>query len=136
MTALVLLFVLIVGWLNYIQELKVGIWVRTVPPDSFVTTTAAHVRPVIVKVSLVNKKPVYSMDGQTFPIEQLSMRLQSQLSRLPEWVIYIDGAPTLELRDVGIVIDVANNLHAKVVLITPKVTLRATEVAGKAAPRK
>jgi hypothetical protein len=59
--------------------------------------------------------------------------LRSQLSRLPEWVVYIDGAPTLELRDVGVVIDVANNLHAKVVLLTSKSSLRATELLSKAA---
>jgi hypothetical protein len=135
-TALVLLVVLIVFWIFNTEGRKVGIWVRTVPPTSFVTTTAAHVRPVIVKVSLVNKMPVYSMDDQAFPIEQLSMRLRSQLSRLPEWVVYIDGAPTLELRDVGIVIDVANNLHAKVVLLTSKTGLRATDLLGKTSPQK
>jgi biopolymer transport protein ExbD len=132
-TALVLLFVLIVFWIFNAEEAKIGIWVHILPPISSVTTAAAQVRPVIVKVSLVNKVPVYSIGGQTFPIEQLSMRLRSQLSRLPEWVVYIDGAPTLELRDVGVVIDVANNLHAKVVLLTSKSSLRATELLSKAA---
>lgn len=118
LAAVGLALLLVLDWMNKIPAH--GIWVRLVPPVLKTTSAAVRPRAVIVRVSFIEKKAEYSIDGISFPSEQISMRLKEQLARQPEWVVYIDGAPQVDVRDVGIVINAANLLHAKVVLLTAK----------------
>jgi hypothetical protein len=120
-TALILTLVWVMFCLIYEVVTPVGIWLRLAPAYTDRLGSPDLVAPIVVHVSLVNHQSVYTINGLVVPSDALSIELKKQLKLRSQWLVYVDGdSATLELRDVARVIDVANTLHAKVVLVTPK----------------
>ena len=71
--------------------------------------------------------PVYRVQGVEVKREELRDTLMSELSRRRPGVVYIYGEDTLAFQDVAYVIDAADSLQARPVLVGRKGCLTATK---------
>ena len=58
--------------------------------------------------------------------------LKSELSWRAKWEVLIEGDDSISFSDSMYAVDVINALHAKVIILTPKLTRQMAERAGQA----
>jgi hypothetical protein len=99
-----------------------GLVVRLVQPGVPLQPSPG-IQPVLVHVSPVpgTWQTALSVNGQPVAHENLEAVLRQELKlRPPDWPVYVEGERDLDWGSVGRVIDVAQGLHARVVLLTAR----------------
>lgn len=121
--ATVLVLIVIVEMILTIPYPSKGLYVSA--NVRFVDAEAANsgVPPIVVMIRAVGKPPItpkFYVNSKPVEWNDLSKELREQLKVRPNWSVYIDGDPNLSFADVAAVAGMAEELHAKVVLLTPE----------------
>jgi biopolymer transport protein ExbD len=109
------------------HDLARGIYVRLIPRRYSGPDEACLAAPIVVTIkqhSAVNK---LFLDGTEVSREGLERVLKSKLSERANWEVFVEGDDSVPFADPMYAIDVINTLHAKAVLLTPKLKRQVTE---------
>jgi biopolymer transport protein ExbD len=82
-----------------------------------VTISTARVTGASVVLHVGSKKR-WTLQGKTIRRDELPTLLRDEFGRRPDWVVFIDADPDVAAADVITAIDLAQSVHAKVVLVT------------------
>lgn len=88
--------------------------------------------PIIVRVEWAAHPPFVSrvyVNSKAVEWDRLKMALQDELKLRPTWVVYVDADANSSWQSAVDVMNIARELHAKVVLLTPE-TRKLVEPAG------
>jgi biopolymer transport protein ExbD len=104
-----------------------GIYVRLSARDYNEAKKNMAVSPLVVTVVRTKSdSPQFLLNGNDVKFENLHNALKYELSRRADWVEFVDGDEDLPFQDVVAVVDAANSLHAKCVLLTPHMKQEVT----------
>jgi biopolymer transport protein ExbD len=94
--------------------------------------------PIVVSVigSGPMTLPVVYVNSKETPWNELGDTLRRQLAVRPHWTVYVTGEDDVPWGDVANAIDVARGLHAEVVLLTAKPTIRSSHQPGTKAKHR
>lgn len=97
-----------------------GIYVRLSVRDYNEAKKNIAVSPLVVSVVRTkNDSPQFLLNGNEIKFGNLHDALKKELSRRADWVVFVDGDNDLPFQDVVAVVDAANSLQAKCVILTP-----------------
>lgn len=88
--------------------------------------------PIIVSVQWRGSAR-FLLNGTEVRREDLGPALKAELSRRPEWIVFVEGAGELDVSEVMYAVDVIHDLHATSVLLTP--AMKQSIPDGKPRPR-
>jgi biopolymer transport protein ExbD len=104
-------------------------WQHPMPRGIYVQLSAAHYQdsiqdnaegPIIVTVKLHDDSAQFLLNGKEIRREDLEPALKAELARRANWVVFVEGDNSLPYAEPMHVFDVGHALHAKVVILTPK----------------
>ena len=72
------------------------------------------------------------LNGAGLSREDFEQALKSKLSWRAKWEVFIEGDDSISFSDSMYAVDVINALHAKVIILTPKLKRQMAERAGQA----
>jgi biopolymer transport protein ExbD len=75
--------------------------------------------PLVVSAQRRNGNVRFLVGGNPVPLENLHDALKKELSRRADWVVFVEGDDDLPFQNIVEVIDIANSLHARSVMLTP-----------------
>jgi len=116
---LVMFVVLMPVWISFsLHNIPTGIFVRVSSKEYLRATANRSVGPLIVSVERRRETVVYLIDGNEVSVADLHDALKRELSRRADWVVFVEGDEDLPYQDIVQVIDIANGLHARSVMLT------------------
>jgi biopolymer transport protein ExbD len=104
-------------------------WQHPTPKGIYVQLSAAHYwdsnqdnaeGPIIVSVKRQDDSAQIFLNGKEIRREELEQALKAELARRANWVVFVEGDNSLPYAEPMHVLDVGHALHAKVVILTPK----------------
>ena len=130
--AMILLVLPLVFVLVMEHDLEKGIYVRLSPPHSSGPDEFCLEGPIVVTVRQHNALSQTLVNGTEVSQEALQQVLRSKLSGRANWEVFIEGEDSVPFADPMEAIDVINALHAKAVILTPKLK---RQMANSCPPR-
>jgi biopolymer transport protein ExbD len=118
--ALILLLLLPVFFMVSQHELARGIYVRLVPQHHSGPDEVCLLGPVVVTVRQHGSVTQLFLDGTEVRRERLEEALKSELARRANWEVFVEGDDSVSFADPMFVVDAINTLHAKAVIMTPR----------------
>jgi len=76
--------------------------------------------PIVIRLTGQNEKSRMLVNGKELRREELEPFLKAALARRANWEVFIEGDDSVSYADPMYAIDVINALHAKAVILTPK----------------
>jgi biopolymer transport protein ExbD len=73
-------------------------------------------KPLVLRIDATNR---WFLNGEPVTLESFPGALKKSLSRRPDWFVYLEADPDLEFRVPAHAMDMIQELHAKVILMTP-----------------
>lgn len=92
-----------------------GIYVWLVGARIHGTNVSPAMQPLIVRIDF--QRRLY-LNSQPCAVSELREQLLNQLSKRPDWVVYVDGDNDIPFSDVASIVDLIHDVHAKPVLLT------------------
>jgi len=102
------------------HDLGKGIYVRLVPRHHSGPDENCLEGPIVVAVKRHEHVSQLFLNGTEVGREQLETALKSKLAGRANWEVSIEGDDVAEFAELMFAIDVVNSLHAKAVILTPK----------------
>jgi biopolymer transport protein ExbD len=114
------------------HELSRGIYVRLVPRHQSGPNENCIEGPIVVDVKQSGTVSRLFLDGTQVDREHLEQELKSKLAGRADWDVFIEGDDAVLFADPMSAIDAINALHARAVILTPKLK----EQMAKACPSR
>lgn len=130
--AIVLLLLLPVFVMVTRHELARGIYVRLVPRPRSGPDEVCLLGPVVVTVRQHGSAAQLFLGSRKVRPERLEEALKSELTRRANWEVFVEGDDSVSFADTIFAIDAIDALHAKAVILTP----RLKEEMAKACPSR
>jgi len=101
---------------------SLGVWVHLLKPGQAPAMSDAWTEPLIVRLkdNGPGNRPTVYVNSKQVAWEDLGRKLEEELGRRKDWVVYVGGDDGLAWSNVTDVVDAARKYHAKVFLITQK----------------
>jgi len=112
------------------HDLSRGIYVRIVPRHHSGPDENCLDGPIVVAVRQHGNSSQLLLNGTAVDGEQLEAALKSELAGRANWEVFVEGDDAAEFAKPMFAVDVINSLHAKAVILTP----RLREQMGKGCP--
>jgi len=109
------------------HDLARGIYVRVTPRHHTGPDEICLEGPIVVTVNQHGSASELLMNGTEVSHEELERALKSKLSTRANWEVFLEGDDSLSFADPMYAIDVINTLHAKAVILTPKLKRQMAE---------
>lgn len=122
-----ILLVLIPTFLMVSGQPSKGIYVRLTPSRFTGPDEDCLAGPIVVELKSQNALSEMLLNGKKISREELKQSLKTKLSTRANWEVFVDGDESQLLADPMYVIDVVNSLHAKTVILTPKLKRQIAE---------
>jgi biopolymer transport protein ExbD len=119
---LVLVFVMVTQ-----HDFSRGIYVRLLPRHYSGPDEACLAAPIVVTIKQHRALTKLFLDGPEVSREGLEQALKSKLSERANSEVFVEGDDSVPFADPMYAIDVINTLHAKAVLLTPKLKRQMAE---------
>jgi biopolymer transport protein ExbD len=100
--------------------LSKGIYVRLVPRHHSGPDEICLAGPIVVTVNQHGPSTQLLLDGSEVGRAHFEQALKSKLAERPDWEVFIAGDDSVPFSDPMLVVDAINSMHAKVVILTPK----------------
>ena len=123
----VMLLLLIPMFLMVVRQESNGIYIRLTPRRGRGPDENCLVGPIVVKVEPRDASRQMLLNGTEVGREQLERALRAKLSTRANWEVFVEGDDSVPFADPMYVIDVINALHAKAVILTPKLRRQMTD---------
>jgi len=117
---MVLILLIPVSILVNQHDLAMGIYVRLVPRHHSGPDENCLEGPIIVTVKRYGGVIQLFLNGTKVGREQLAPALASKLAWRANWEVFVEGDDSAPYLEPMFVIDVINSIHAKAVILTPK----------------
>jgi biopolymer transport protein ExbD len=102
------------------HDLARGIYVRLVPRHHSGPDENCLEGPIVIAVHEHGEVSQLFLNGTEVRREQLEQALKSKLAGRANWEVFIDGDSASPFAEPMYAIDIINSLHAKAVILTPK----------------
>ena len=102
------------------HDLARGIYVRLAPRDHSGPDGICVAGPIVVTINQHGSLSTLRLDGTEMSREELEQSLKSKLSKRANWEVFVEGEDSVSFADPMYAIDIINALHAKAVILTPK----------------
>lgn len=122
-----ILLVLIPTFLMVSGQPSKGIYVRLTPSRFTGPDENCLAGPIVVELKSHSALSQMLLNGKAVGREELRQSLKTKLSTRANWEVLVQGDESLSLADPMYVIDVVNSLHAKIVILTPKLKRQIAE---------
>lgn len=122
------LLVPIIGFMILLQPYpSKGLYVWLLKPGALDAANDPLSQPVVVQVldAGPGATPAVYVNSKATTWTRLSSDLKDELKLCPKWVVYVEADPSVAWADAVNVTDVAKGLHARVVLLTSKPSLKS-----------
>jgi len=129
---MILLLFLPVFFMVTQHELARGIYVRLMPRHRSGPDEVCLLGPVVVSVRQHGSVTQLFLGGTEVSREGLEEALKSELGRRANWEVFVESDDSVSFADPMFVVDGVNALHAKAVILTP----RLKEEMAKACPSR
>lgn len=129
--AVILLLLVLMFLLISPQESR-GIYIRLTPLRGREPDEDCLAGPIVVTVNQHHASSQMLLNGTEVSREELQRALRTKLSTRANWEVFVEGDDSVPYADPIYVIDVINALHAKALILTPKLK---RELADRCAPR-
>ena len=117
----IMLLLLIPAFLMVTQhDLAKGIYVRLVPRHYSGPDEICLEGPIVVTINQHGPVGKLLLNGTEVSREEFERALKSKLAERANWEVFIEGDDSVSFADPMYAIDVINALHAKAVIMTPK----------------
>jgi biopolymer transport protein ExbD len=114
--AISLCLVVVPGWNEeFWRPIPVGLAVQLLNPTPLSTKTDDWNEALVVRVDSQRR---FYLNSKKVSEEELAGNLREALSRRAEWVVFVEGDPTLEYAYVAHAVDIVTGMHARVILLT------------------
>jgi len=97
-----------------------GLYVRLVPRHDWRPNENCLQGPIVVSVNWHNGSSQMFLNGKEITRDELARALKAELARRENWEVFVEGDDNVSYSDPMYAIDVINSLHARAVLLTPK----------------
>jgi len=125
--AMILLLLLPVFVMVTQHDLSRGIYVRLVLRHHSGPDDICLAGPIVVTISQHGSESRLLLNGTEVSREGLERALKSKLAERADWEVFVEGDDPVSFADPMYAIDVVNALHAKAVILTPKLKQRMAE---------
>ncbi|HEY6371201.1 MAG TPA: biopolymer transporter ExbD [Candidatus Sulfotelmatobacter sp.] len=115
------------------QDLAMGIYVRLAPQHHSGPDDLCLAGPIGVTIDQQGSVSKVLLNGAEVSQEELEPALKSKLAARANWEVFVEVDDSASFADSVYAIDVINDLHAKAVILTPKLKQQMTE---KGCPRR
>lgn len=121
---LVLLIIMIL--LNSPRESR-GIYVRLTPQRGWGPNENCLAGPIVVTINQYGSLSRLLLNGSEVSREEFERALKSKLAKRADWEVFVDGDDAVSFADPLYAIDIVNDLHAKAMILTPKLRQQIAE---------
>lgn len=83
--------------------------------------------PIVVTINQHGSLSRLLLNGTEVSREEFERALKSKLAERADWEVFVDGDDSVSLADPLYAIDIVNDLHAKAVILTPKLRQQIAE---------
>jgi len=104
-----------------------GIYVRLLPRHHSGPDEICLKGPVIVTINQYGSVSKLLLNGTEVRREEFERALKSELAQRANWEVFVEGDDSVSFNDPMYVIDVITALHAKAVILTPKLKRQMAE---------
>jgi biopolymer transport protein ExbD len=118
--AMILLLLLPVFFIVTQHELARGIYVRLAPRHHPGPDEICLLGPVVVTVRQHGSVTQLFLGGTEVSHERFEEALKSELARRANWEVFVEGDDSVSFADPMYAVDAINTLHAKAVILTPR----------------
>jgi biopolymer transport protein ExbD len=125
--AMILLLLLPVFVMVTQHDLARGIYVGLVPRHHSGADEICLEGPIIVTINPHGSVTKLLLNGTEIPREELDRALKSKLAERADWEVFVEGDDSVSFADPMYVTDFVNALHAKPVILTPKLKQQMAE---------
>jgi len=123
----VMLLLLIPMFLMVAEQQSRGIYVRLTPQRLRRPDENCLAGPIVVKVESHDASSQMLLNGTEISREELEQSLRTKLSARANWEVFVEGDDSVSFADPMYAVDVINALHAKAVILTPKLKRQMAE---------
>jgi biopolymer transport protein ExbD len=123
----IILLLLILMFILLSPQESRGIYVRLVPRHHSGPDELCLAGPIVVTISQSGSASRFLVNGGEVNKEELEGSLKSKLAQRADWEVLIEGDDSVSFADPMYAIDVINALHAKAVILTPKLKAQMAE---------
>jgi biopolymer transport protein ExbD len=109
------------------HDLARGIYVRVTPRHHAGPDEICLEGPIVVTVNQHGSASKLLINGTEVSHEEIERALKSKLSARANWEVFVESDDSLSFAEPMYAIDVINALHAKTVILTPKLKRRMAE---------
>jgi biopolymer transport protein ExbD len=109
------------------HDLARGVYVRVTPRHHAGPDEICLEGPIVVTVNQHGSASKLLINGTEVSHEGFERALKSKLSTRANWEVFVEGDDSLSFAEPMYAIDVINALHAKTVILTPKLKRRMAE---------
>jgi biopolymer transport protein ExbD len=107
----------------------------SVLPQRPVVSGVFREEPLLVRVLSAGPQCHYYLNARRVALEELPTVLKAELKRRPDWVVFVDADRDVSWEQAAEVMDIAQGLNAKVVLLTPSTRPQAHQNVVRPQPR-
>jgi biopolymer transport protein ExbD len=108
-------------------DLARGIYVRLTPGHHSGPDDICLAGPIIVTIKQQGSASKLFLNGTEVSREEFERALKSKLAARANWEVFVEGDDSVSFADPMYAIDVTNALHAKAVILTPKMERQMAE---------
>ncbi|MFZ0782930.1 MAG: biopolymer transporter ExbD [Candidatus Sulfotelmatobacter sp.] len=104
-----------------------GIYIRLTPQRGRRPDENCLAGPIVVTINQHGSLSRLLLNGTEVSREEFERALKSKLAERADWEVFIDGDDSVSFADPLYAIDIVNDLHAKAVILTPKLKQQIAE---------
>jgi biopolymer transport protein ExbD len=104
-----------------------GIHVRLTPQGGRGSNENCLAGPIVVTINQHGSLSRLLLNGTEVSREEFERALKSKLAERADWEVFVEGDDSVSFADPLYAIDVVNDLHAKAVILTPKLKQQIAE---------
>lgn len=123
----VILLLLILMFLLISPQESRGIYIQLTPRHGRGPNENCLAGPIVVTISQHGSLSKLLLNGTEVSRQEFERALKSKLAERAEWEVFVEGDDSVSFADPLYAIDVVNDLHAKAVILTPKLEQQIAE---------
>jgi biopolymer transport protein ExbD len=109
------------------QDPEIGILVRLVPQHPSGPDELCLEGPIVVAINQSGSASKLLLNGTEVKREDFEGALKSKLAERANWEVFVEGDDSVSFADPMYALDVINDLHAKAVILTPRLKRQMAE---------